>query len=873
MGARFSTFFQRSRLVVSLVAVCTALVLLPGVSAAEAAAEGNLAGLVAAGRVNIETGWRWVGFPTPFAEPPIVVAGPASWVGRDPTTIQVRDVSAIGFAIRLKEWPYLDGFHTIETVSYLAIPAGRHGLPSGITVEAGTSIVAAGGSDVGFADSFPKPPVLLATVVGSSSPALAVRTDVENSGFSVRLDAQEADAISPAGAINWVAWSAESDDGASDGVAWETHKKAINNTFTRFTFDRAYGGPCVFADMNTLNGGDTANLRYRNLQVDGVELRVDEERSQDGETAHAAEGIGMLVMECEPPPAPKPIVVPDFEFGHTFPSGPVVLSGIAADQRGVARVIVGIFDRNRDLWLQRDLSSWGAFDVTDASVDAAGQPRTRWLISLDLADGDYSLMARCVDPGGSHTGEVAPYRHFTIGIDSAAPVADADFPAGTEFTNPVLLSGTATDDIAVERVRLAVRDRVTKLWLQSDEVSWGSEYYGFSPSTTVGLGTPSATWTLGLTLPEGIYNLSVRARDRIGNWYEMAPWREFSVTGPAARLFVDSGQSLGAEQTMGVGVGDLDGDDDFDVFAVSGIDTPDLVWINDGAAGFSDSGQRLGASWGWGIDLGDVDDDGDLDAFVANYAYGQPNTVWLNDGNAGFTDSGQRLGDRWSLSVALADLDGNGSLDAFVGNYQPNRIWLNGGDGFFEDSGQEVNPWINAAVALGDLDDDGDLDAFLANHGWSDARPNHVVFNDGSGLFTDSGQDLGHETSLGVALADLDGDGDLDAFTANHDANVVWINDGSGTFTDSGQRLGTQDSISVALGDLEGDGDIDAFVGNYGGSRIWLNDGAGTFFSGGLLLGTLDAVDVALADLDGDGDLDAWVGNNGGNMVWLNATN
>ena len=102
--------------------------------------------------------------------------------------------------------------------------------------------------------------------------------------------------------------------------------------------------------------------------------------------------------------------------------------------------------------------------------------------------------------------------------------------------------------------------------------------------------------------------------------------------------------------------------------------------------------------------------------------------------------------------------------------------------------------------------------------------------------------------------------------------NRILLNEG-GVFTDSGQRLGTQDSISVALGDLEGDGDIDAFVGNYGGSRIWLNDGAGTFFSGGLLLGTLDAVDVALADLDGDGDLDAWVGNNGGNMVWLNATN
>ncbi len=872
MGTRVFEFPRHYRLGIAVVAVCTALAFLPGVTAAEAAEYGNMAGLVAADRVDIDHDWRWVNFPAPFAEAPIVVAGPASWVGRDPTTVQVRGVSATGFAIRLKEWPYLDGYHTFETVSYLAVPAGRHILPSGVSVEAGTSTVAAGGSEVRFADSFVERPVLLA-VVESSSPALAVRTDVGNSGFSVRLDAQEADAVSPAAAINWVAWSAASDGGASDGVPWETHHQSINNTFTQFTFDRAYGTPCILAGMNTLRGGDPASLRYRNVRIDGVEMRVDEERSEDAETAHVAESIGMLVMECDSPVAPKPIVVPDFAFGHTFASGPVVLSGIAADYLGVARVIVGIFDRNRDLWLQNDLSSWGSFSVTDATVDAAGQPRTRWSISLDLADGDYSLMARSVNLIDTHAGEVAPYRHFSIGTDSTPPIVDADFPAGTEFTNPVLLSGMATDDTGVERVRLAVRDRVTKLWLQSDEASWGSTYHGFSPSTAIGLDTTSVTWTLGLTLPEGHYNLSARARDWTGNWFEMAPWREFSVAGPAARRFVDSGQSLGSDQTMRVGVGDLDGDDDLDVLTANGVDRPNLVWINDGAAGFSDSGQRLGASWSWGVDLGDVDDDGDLDAFVANYVYGQPNMVWLNDGSAGFADSGQRLGDRWSLSVALADLDGNDSLDAFVGNYQPNRIWLNGGDGVFEDSGQEAGPWINATVALGDLDDDGDLDAFLANHGWSYALPNHVLFNDGSGLMTDSGQYLGDETTLGAALADLDGDGDLDAFTANHDANFVWVNDGSGTFADSGQRLGTQDSISVALGDVDGDGDVDAFVGNYGGDRIWLNDGTGSFFSGGLLLGALDAVDVALADLDGDGDLDAWVGNNGGNMVWLNTTN
>jgi hypothetical protein len=47
-----------------------------------------------------------------------------------------------------------------------------------------------------------------------------------------------------------------------------------------------------------------------------------------------------------------------------------------------------------------------------------------------------------------------------------------------------------------------------------------------------------------------------------------------------------------------------------------------------------------------------------------------------------------------------------------------------------------------------------------------------------SGIFTDSGQSLGNSTSHAVALGDVDGDGDLDAFVANYNgqANKVWLN-------------------------------------------------------------------------------------------------
>ena len=58
------------------------------------------------------------------------------------------------------------------------------------------------------------------------------------------------------------------------------------------------------------------------------------------------------------------------------------------------------------------------------------------------------------------------------------------------------------------------------------------------------------------------------------------------------------------------------------------------------------------------------------------------------------------------------------------------------------------------------------------------------------------------------------------------EANTVWTNDGNGTFTSSGQELGNNDSLSVALGDLDDDGDLDALVANGIPSEpntVWFN--------------------------------------------------
>jgi hypothetical protein len=113
-----------------------------------------------------------------------------------------------------------------------------------------------------------------------------------------------------------------------------------------------------------------------------------------------------------------------------------------------------------------------------------------------------------------------------------------------------------------------------------------------------------------------------------------------------------------------------------------------------------------------------------------------------------------------------------------------------------------------------------------------------------------------------IALGDLDGDADLDAFFANGESdgiqpNAVWINHGSGVFQDSGQALGMSDSYQIALGDLDEDGDLDAIEAGWG--LIYLNDGKGAFSimnpGNGPVEGSFTR-HTSLGDLDNDGDLD-----------------
>lgn len=120
------------------------------------------------------------------------------------------------------------------------------------------------------------------------------------------------------------------------------------------------------------------------------------------------------------------------------------------------------------------------------------------------------------------------------------------------------------------------------------------------------------------------------------------------------------------------------------------------------------------------------------------------------------------------------------------------------------------------SVVAGDVNGDGRVDLFFS----CGPEPNQLYIQTGPWQFENvtekAGVAVADSWCVGSALADVDGDRDLDLYVCRYDLpNLLFLNDGTGVFQEAGQAAGldiSDASIMPAFHDFDGDGDLDVYL-------------------------------------------------------------
>ncbi len=338
-----------------------------------------------------------------------------------------------------------------------------------------------------------------------------------------------------------------------------------------------------------------------------------------------------------------------------------------------------------------------------------------------------------------------------------------------------------------------------------------------------------------------------------------------------------------AIMSAGGAAGDFNNDGYQDLWVLSGAMFPDRLFINNGDGTFTDEAEAWGVARnhaGVGIAVGDYNNDGWLDVFITSGgeqeepfdAIAGQHMLYRNNGDGTFTDVADEMGvsttslnDFNGWGAAWGDYDLDGDLDLAVAGWMAetepaNVLFRNDGDGFTQ---------VTDAVCL---DGNGDPFDFADPHVWgfspmfcdmdgdlypellwvSDFGTSKYFVNNRDGTFTEYTAQAGvglDGNGMGLAVGDIDNDGDLDFYVTSifgppsenipGDGNKLYINEGGHAYTEIAALAGVDDGgwgWGTDAQDFDHDRDVDLVETNgffldgifsNEQSYLWLNEGPG----------------------------------------------